>query len=124
MRYGMRTLLVLVTVAAVVAAYYSNEWYKVHLQEKAIEAIKAAGGQMIQNDENDATRVLFRNAEFDDAKLEEMTRHLKHLPELTELDFVRTKITDDGVKYLLQVCLLYTSPSPRDATLSRMPSSA
>ena len=27
-----------------------------------------------------------------------------------------------GGKYL--VCLLYTSPSPRDATLSRMPSSA
>ena len=28
--------------------------------------------------------------------------------------------TEDGIK----VCLLYTSPSPRDATLSRMPSSA
>ena len=27
-------------------------------------------------------------------------------------------------KNLLWVCLLYTSPSPRDATLSRMPSSA
>ena len=26
--------------------------------------------------------------------------------------------------YLLVLCLLYTSPSPRDATLSRMPSSA
>ena len=25
---------------------------------------------------------------------------------------------------LIEVCLLYTSPSPRDATLSRMPSSA
>ena len=25
---------------------------------------------------------------------------------------------------VLRVCLLYTSPSPRDATLSRMPSSA
>ena len=25
---------------------------------------------------------------------------------------------------ILQACLLYTSPSPRDATLSRMPSSA
>ena len=24
----------------------------------------------------------------------------------------------------IQICLLYTSPSPRDATLSRMPSSA
>ena len=26
--------------------------------------------------------------------------------------------------WLAQACLLYTSPSPRDATLSRMPSSA
>ena len=26
--------------------------------------------------------------------------------------------------HLLNICLLYTSPSPRDATLSRMPSSA
>ena len=26
--------------------------------------------------------------------------------------------------YLKDICLLYTSPSPRDATLSRMPSSA
>ena len=31
----------------------------------------------------------------------------------------------DGVKFnLTKDCLLYTSPSPRDATLSRMPSSA
>ena len=26
--------------------------------------------------------------------------------------------------HILRICLLYTSPSPRDATLSRMPSSA
>ena len=29
-----------------------------------------------------------------------------------------------GVNWLYNFCLLYTSPSPRDATLSRMPSSA
>ena len=29
-----------------------------------------------------------------------------------------------GIKISLDACLLYTSPSPRDATLSRMPSSA
>ena len=29
-----------------------------------------------------------------------------------------------GETYSLECCLLYTSPSPRDATLSRMPSSA
>ena len=33
-------------------------------------------------------------------------------------------IKDQGFKYGDGVCLLYTSPSPRDATLSRMPSSA
>ena len=31
------------------------------------------------------------------------------------------KLNHDGKSYF---CLLYTSPSPRDATLSRMPSSA
>ena len=34
----------------------------------------------------------------------------------------RRDITQDEVKNIF--CLLYTSPSPRDATLSRMPSSA
>ena len=29
-----------------------------------------------------------------------------------------------GITYLYGVCLLYTSPSPRDGLLSRMPSSA
>ena len=33
---------------------------------------------------------------------------------------------EPGLRYVskVKVCLLYTSPSPRDATLSRMPSSA
>ena len=30
----------------------------------------------------------------------------------------------DGAGIQIEICLLYTSPSPRDATLSRMPSSA
>ena len=38
------------------------------------------------------------------------------------------KVTDKMViekySHVMHICLLYTSPSPRDATLSRMPSSA
>ena len=34
------------------------------------------------------------------------------------------RITDAAINRLLQVCLLYTSPSPRDVEESRMPSSA
>ena len=37
-----------------------------------------------------------------------------------------TRITDDDAAFLTQygICLLYTSPSPRDRQKSRMPSSA
>ena len=34
------------------------------------------------------------------------------------------KIVNEGLGYVPQVCLLYTSPSPRDLSTSRMPSSA
>ena len=38
---------------------------------------------------------------------------------------VYTYLRDNGVEFMQFIpCLLYTSPSPRDATLSRMPSSA
>ena len=33
-------------------------------------------------------------------------------------------VTTDGQRFLVNTCLLYTSPSPRDGLLSRMPSSA
>ena len=36
----------------------------------------------------------------------------------------QTEIDPSKKTVLLYACLLYTSPSPRDATLSRMPSSA
>ena len=42
---------------------------------------------------------------------------LAHLPELNELCCPDTLA-------LCSICLLYTSPSPRDGLLSRMPSSA
>ena len=40
------------------------------------------------------------------------------------LDLLRSKSTLIGAEHIGHTCLLYTSPSPRDATLSRMPSSA
>ena len=40
------------------------------------------------------------------------------LPQVTNL------IERDSIKKQIEACLLYTSPSPRDGLLSRMPSSA
>ena len=39
-------------------------------------------------------------------------------------DFIKFKLGIDGISILFIVCLLYTSPSPRDQRGSRMPSSA
>ena len=44
------------------------------------------------------------------------------LPEMIDIVGGQVCIAKSG--QLAPVCLLYTSPSPRDATLSRMPSSA
>ena len=40
------------------------------------------------------------------------------------LEDYKLKVKDLGYRVNLYTCLLYTSPSPRYATLSRMPSSA
>ena len=52
--------------------------------------------------------------------LEAFTKHVKREASV-DLAFVAR--LDDADEQRLR-CLLYTSPSPRDATLSRMPSSA
>ena len=62
---------------------------------------------------------------------------LKHLPADADVKSIVAAVEQDGAVILDNViseefiaalreetCLLYTSPSPRDATLSRMPSSA
>ena len=42
----------------------------------------------------------------------------------TDTDASAENLVQQGIAAKDIVCLLYTSPSPRDATLSRMPSSA
>ena len=49
-------------------------------------------------------------------------RKINHTVELEDTPCVRGMI--NKVFYMVKVCLLYTSPSPRDRFLSRMPSSA
>ena len=44
--------------------------------------------------------------------------------DLEWLDKSQTKPTEDEVNTKVTDCLLYTSPSPRDLSTSRMPSSA
>ena len=56
-----------------------------------------------------------------------LLRESPHLPWAATLVLVTAVVTDDiliALTRLHEACLLYTSPSPRDRTRSRMPSSA
>ena len=65
---------------------------------------------------------------MDREKLKLIVRNLKSLVDVLEsevysnVDAYKAENFDDPAPNY--ICLLYTSPSPRDATLSRMPSSA
>ncbi len=102
-RYGLRTFLVVLTIIAIIAGYFGNQWNRARLQANAIDAIREAGGLVQQNEKKDATRVLFRSEEFDDKALEKIANHLVRLPELEELDFVGTRISDKGIICLSNV---------------------
>ena len=55
--------------------------------------------------------------QFDNYELTTMDYALKYYLEHNEM------LEDDDIEWC-NICLLYTSPSPRDERLSRMPSSA
>ena len=65
------------------------------------------------------TKGVLLDTELDEYDWEALIKDFKNIvKEKTKKDFPQS------VKEQLVGCLLYTSPSPRDATLSRMPSSA
>ena len=62
-----------------------------------------------------------------DNEIMQANTKLKSLPEIEQLLHIDKRITtatDELAVVKAEACLLYTSPSPRDGLLSRMPSSA
>ena len=68
---------------------------------------------------------LFSLEAYSDERLDFRTRVLAHkVNRRVEIGPHATLYFEDALTMQYQVCLLYTSPSPRDGLLSRMPSSA
>ena len=59
---------------------------------------------------------------YEHAKM--MTESLLEITSRLKIDFVYKTSFDKANRTSINSCLLYTSPSPRDRTRSRMPSSA
>ena len=75
----------------------------------------------VGQDANDASRLVHRFQESDAARgeLESVWQYWNHT-----LGAIHVETPDLALNTLTNGCLLYTSPSPRDRTRSRMPSSA
>ena len=66
-----------------------------------------------------------------DKKIEQFAQYLQRKNNLDHIQFLKIRLGMQVLAINIEksivvygLCLLYTSPSPRDATLSRMPSSA
>ena len=77
--------------------------------------------ETLQNATSKAERTARSGDKEAKATVEVIQKCLKHLETEAPL---RSLSLNDRDQQLIKSCLLYTSPSPRDATLSRMPSSA
>ena len=91
------------------------------VQDGKMDEFKALGDQMVEKTQSESG-ALFYGFSFNGNRAfcregytgaEGLLAHLKNVGELLGQALAIAKF-----------CLLYTSPSPRDATLSRMPSSA
>ena len=106
----LRTLLVLVTLASVPLSWVGWELDQRRREKQAIAWVEEMGGTVILKNPNILSLA--------GTKVRDLSP-LAELKKLECLSFDRAPVSD-----LSPLCLLYTSPSPRDLSTSRMPSSA
>ena len=98
----------------------TSNWLKEHLEtildeDQIIEKLTDVGLEV--------ESVEKQGSELDDFIVAKILKAEKH-PNADKLSVCDVDIGKENPVKVVCGCLLYTSPSPRDATLSRMPSSA
>ena len=101
---------------------------ELHQRERSVDKLESALEQrqtnlmkqetIVTSSQNRLKIKLEQQAQTEKDILEVRDQQRKQLHEVTGLS------QEEATKRLLKLCLLYTSPSPRDRTRSRMPSSA
>ena len=91
----------------------------------SVEAVRKACGVPAHDHEDDVMiGMMLDRFGWDHAKVEDAYAYSRRRREDLGLAQIKRRILVDGLALQQFPCLLYTSPSPRDRTRSRMPSSA
>ncbi len=109
-RFGLRTLVIAITAFGVLFGTIGVRRYRDFKRKHAIEVIQETGGVVSAIDKGQNTRVFLQGKNFTDDQLKHLAGYLRLIPELRELDLVRTPVTDKGlahIKRLRQLRLLY-----------------
>ena len=96
-----------------------------HATWKALEAhAKATKTTTIANNFEESSRLEAFTFDLDGMYIDISKQNIDQKTMQLLYELAATKHVREATKAMFSGCLLYTSPSPRDATLSRMPSSA
>ena len=114
---------------AVVSEDGESEWQDWLVDEDADQEVKLAEKEELSKRKNLLSKAINilneREQEIIHArKLSEVPKTLEELSKAYKISRERVRQIEEKAFAKLQICLLYTSPSPRDKRQSRMPSSA
>ena len=100
----------------------------IHVSSEILEATKRPNTERKQRETIEKLRrevaACDNVAKAQQDKIRQQKGEIYHLKNHVKSLGSKMKEMDENISKLMTNCLLYTSPSPRDATLSRMPSSA
>lgn len=107
-RFGLRTLLIVAPLIAIIAAYGARSWYAARMQVWAVQQIEAAGGLVFREEDGKVVTVQMPGLSTDDAKLRELTPALHVFPALKSLILAGNQLTDETLEPLAELPALQT----------------
>ena len=99
-----------------------TEWTEIEEAVMNVRPVKASLAKNMGTEEESSVREELAEKQQLDPELGQLVKLRLHSEQRPTIDQLSTEA--EGAKRLWNHCLLYTSPSPRDGLLSRMPSSA
>ncbi|HEV3005129.1 MAG TPA: hypothetical protein VGX78_11750, partial [Pirellulales bacterium] len=99
-QFKLRTMLASVAVVAAAMGVFGVRWFRSVQEERALAAIKDAGGLVARNQEGAVDRVYLAGEQFDDERFEQLLPHLQHIWRLRELDLVHNAVSDAGLEHV------------------------
>lgn len=97
-RFRLRTFFIIFSIVCVLSGTYAAKRFREYKEELAVKTVRSVGGVALAGKDGHVYRVMLRGEMIDDQAFQNLFPHLLYLPQLKELDFVKSPITDEGIR--------------------------